>query len=331
MQIATRFGSNTTCVVTGGLGFIGSYFVEKCLQHGWKVINIDKVTYASININFGNNPNYCHIKEDISEIKDIPYCDLIVNFAAESHVDNSIESSNVFIKSNFLGVFNLLEIIKAKKTQNTNKSWSYKTPLFVQISTDEVFGDIEQGSFCEDDRFKPSNPYSASKAAAEQLLMAWGRTYGLPFLITRTTNNYGPRQHPEKLMPMAICKCLRNEKLIIHGAGEYIRNWIHVDDNVKAIMLIIQRGQEGEAYHIATDDEFSVKQICEKILGKFGKTYDIKNINNSFDRSGADCRYALSPNKIKALGWMPQRKLDDELNSIIEYFRANMDRCNKTR
>lgn len=328
---STRFGSNTICVVTGGLGFIGSHFVEKCLKYGWKVINIDKVTYASLDMDFGKHPNYCHIKEDIAEIKNIPYCDLIVNFAAESHVDNSIESSSVFIKSNFMGVFNLLEIVKTNRTQNANKSWSAKTPLFVQISTDEVFGDIDDGSFGEEDRFKPSNPYSASKAAAEQLLIAWGRTYGLPYLITRTTNNYGPRQHPEKLMPMAICKCLRNERLIIHGTGEHIRNWIHVEDNAKAIMTVIQRGKIGEAYHIATQDEFSVKQLCEKILAKFGKTYDIKNINNSFDRSGADRRYALNTDKISTLGWVPQRRLDDELDGIIEYFRANMDRCRNSK
>lgn len=321
--------SNTICTVTGGLGFIGSHFVERCLSLGWKVINIDKVTYASLDINFDNHPNYYHIKEDISEIKDIPFSDLIVNFAAESHVDNSIESSNVFIKSNFLGVFNILEIIKNKKIQNENKSWAYRPPLFVQISTDEVFGDILSGSFSEEDRFKPSNPYSSSKAAAEQIVVAWGRTYGLPYMITRTTNNYGPRQHPEKLIPMAICKCLKGEKLIIHGSGEYIRNWIHVEDNVDAILTCIEKGKIGEAYHIGTEDEFSVKQLCEKILEKFGKKYDIQNINSSFDRSGADYRYALNTAKINELGWTPKRKIDNELESIIAYFKDNMKRCQK--
>lgn len=326
-----RFGPNTTCVVTGGLGFIGSHFIDKVLSMGWKVINIDKVNYASLNLDFNQHPKYQHIKEDIAEIKDIPYCDLIINFAAESHVDNSITGAGIFIKSNFLGVFNLLDIIKNKIATNSNKSWTYKLPLFLQISTDEVFGDILEGSFAEDDRFKPSNPYAASKAAAEQLVVAWGRTYGLPYMITRTTNNYGCRQHPEKLMPMAICKCLRNEKLIIHGSGEYIRNWIHVEDNVEAIMLVLQKGTYGESYHIGSDDEFSVKQICEKILNKFGKNYSITNIDNSFDRSGADVRYALNTSKIKQLGWNQQHRLDDDLGNIIAYFQDNMDRCAKVK
>ena len=326
-----RFGPDTKCVVTGGLGFIGSHFIDRALLSGWKIVNIDKVNYASLNIDFNKHPNYSHLQEDISEIGDIPYCDLLVNFAAESHVDNSIEGAGIFVKSNFMGVFNLLEIIKRHKHQNAAKSWPYTPPLFIQASTDEVFGDILAGGFSEDDRFKPSNPYSATKGAAEQLIVAWGRTYGLPYLITRTTNNYGPRQHPEKLLPMAICKCLRNEKLIIHGNGEYARNWIHVEDNVDAINLVIQKGQIGEAYHIASADEFNVKQICEKVLQKFGKTYDICNINNSLDRSGADVRYALNTSKIEALGWKSKRRLDDELEGIVAYFKDNMERCAKVK
>lgn len=326
-----RFDQNTICVVTGGLGFIGSHFIDKVLAQGWRVINIDKVNYASLPLDFGGHPNYYHIKEDISEIKDLPFCDLIVNFAAESHVDNSIEGAGIFIKSNFMGVFNLLEIIKNKIPSNASKSWTYKLPLYLQISTDEVFGDILEGSFSEDDRFRPSNPYAGSKGAAEMLVIAWGRTYGLPYMITRTTNNYGCRQHPEKLMPMAICKCLRNEKLIIHGSGEYVRNWIHVEDNVDAIITVLQKGTYGEAYHIGSDDEFSVKQICEKILSKFGKNYSVTNIDNSFDRSGADLRYALNTTKIKQLGWTQKHKLDDDLSNIISYFQDNMDRCAKVK
>ncbi len=317
-----RFGNQTICVVTGGLGFIGSHFVEKALSIGWKVINIDKINYASNKIDFGSHGNYYHIEEDISEIKDIPFCDLIVNFAAESHVDNSITGSNVFIKSNIMGVYNLLEIIKNKKIKNTNNSWSYKTPLYLQISTDENFGDILEGGFSEEDRFKPSNPYSASKSAAEMLLMAWGRTYGIPYLITRTTNNYGPRQHPEKLLPMAISKCIKNEKIIVHGSGNYVRNWLHVVDNVNAIMTVIQKGVIGEAYHIASDEEYSVKEICVMVLQKFNKQYDDTTINNSFDRSGADLRYALTTEKIKALGWRQEKKLNNELESIIDYYRG---------
>jgi len=322
-----RFGPNTICVITGGLGFIGSHFIDKAIALGWKIINIDKVTYASVNMDFGGYPNYYHIREDISEIKDIPFCDIIINFAAESHVDNSIDGAGVFIKSNIYGVFNILEIIKNKKVNNAMKSWSYRSPLFIQISTDEVFGDILEGGFSEGDRFKPSNPYAASKAAAENLVMAWGRTYQLPYIITRTTNNYGPRQHPEKLIPMAICKCINSEPLVIHGSGEYIRNWIHVEDNVDAIMEILQKGEIGEDYHIASDEEYSVKQIAEMILKKFGKNYDSFNVNSSFDRSGVDIRYSLSIDKIKNLGWRQSRKFSEEIDHIIEDFKINKYRC----
>lgn len=320
-----RFNSNTICLITGGLGFIGSHFIDKVLGLGWKVINIDKVNYASLDIDF-NSPNYFHIKEDISEIKDIPFCDLIVNFAAESHVDNSISSSYVFVKSNILGVYNILEIIKNKKIKNENNSWKYKMPLYVQISTDEVFGDILVGGFKEEDRFKPSNPYSASKAAAEQLITAWGRTYDIPYLITRTTNNYGPRQHPEKLLPMAISKCIKNEKIIVHGDGSYIRNWIHVMDNIDGIYTVIQNGVLGEAYHLASDEEYNVKEICTKVLANFGKQYDNANINNSLDRSGADLRYALDTNKIISLGWKQKHHMDEELPDIIDYYKNNLKR-----
>ena len=317
-----RFDSNTICVVTGGLGFIGSHFIDLVLNLGWKVINIDKINYASLDIDFGGHGNYYHIKEDISEIKDLPFCDLIVNFAAESHVDNSISASDIFIKSNILGVYNLLEILKKKKIKNEQNSWSYKLPLFVQISTDEVFGDILEGGFDEDSRFKPSNPYSASKAAAENLLTAWGRTYGIPYLITRTTNNYGPRQHPEKLVPMAISKCLNGEKIIVHGNGMYVRNWIHVLDNAEAILEVVQKGTLGEAYHIASDEEYSVVQICTMILEYFGKKFDGTTVNSSLDRSGADIRYALNTQKIKSLGWKQKRDFQCEIKHIIDYYKS---------
>lgn len=318
-----KFESNTICVVTGGLGFIGSHFIDTVLDLGWKVINIDKVNYASLNIDFDGHGNYYHIKEDIAEIKDLPFCDLIVNFAAESHVDNSISASDIFVKSNILGVYNLLEILKKKKIKNTQNSWSYKSPLFIQISTDEVFGDILEGGFEEESRFKPSNPYSASKAAAENLLTAWGRTYGIPYMITRTTNNYGPRQHPEKLVPMAISKCLRGEKIIVHGNGMYVRNWIHVLDNVEGILTVIQKGEVGESYHIASDEEYSVVDICTMILAQFGKKFDETTINSSLDRSGADLRYALNTNKIKALGWKQNRDFQIEISNIVEYYKEN--------
>ena len=218
-------------LVTGGLGFIGSHFVDKCLSMGHFVTNIDKVTYASnTNLNFGKN--YQFIKKDICDLKEIPSCDIIVNFAAESHVDNSITQSLNFLNSNVKGVYNILEIIKNNKIKSALSAQKNKVPLFMQISTDEVFGDIEIGFFKEEDGHRASNPYSATKSAAEQIVFAWSRTYDIPFLMTRTTNNYGKRQHVEKLIPCAISKILSGQKVPIHGSGSYIRNWIHVEDNV---------------------------------------------------------------------------------------------------
>ncbi len=318
-----RFGSNTRCVVTGGLGFIGSHFIEKALSSGWHIINIDKVTYASRDIDFGGNPKYRHIKEDISEIADLPFCHLIVNFAAESHVDNSIDGSMPFVKSNFLGVHNLLEILRRKMQENASKSWSYSPPLFLQISTDEVFGDILHGFFKEDARFNPSNPYSATKAAAEMLVVAWARTYGIPYMLTRTTNNYGPHQHPEKLVPMAISKCLKGEKPIVHGSGGYVRNWIHVEDNVDAIMAVLQKGELNSSYHIASPEEYTVVEIIAKVLAVFGKPYDDSTVDSSSDRSGADLRYALDTSRLKALGWQAKRTMDKELPRMVKIARKS--------
>lgn len=200
------------------------------------------------------------------------------------------------------------------------QAWEYKTPLFLQISTDEVFGDIENGFFKEEDRHKPSNPYAASKSAAEQLLVAWARTYQIPYIITRTTNNYGPRQHPEKLIPRTITNLLENKKVPIHGSGTYVRNWIHVQDNVEAIYRILNEGLENNWYHIASEEELSVKEIVSKIASKFNKNFlDIADFSS--DRSGADVRYALDYSKTKSLNWEPRRTLDTSLEEMIEYYK----------
>lgn len=315
-----RLNKNKSFITTGGLGFIGSHFIELLLKRNHKVLNIDKISYASNKIDFDNHPNYSFLKEDIANLKEIPDCDFIINFAAESHVDNSIASSFEFINSNILGVYNLLELIKNKKIKHMQQAWEYKTPLFLQISTDEVFGDIEDGFFKEEDRHKPSNPYAASKSAAEQLLVAWARTYQIPYIITRTTNNYGPRQHPEKLIPRTITNLLENKKVPIHGSGTYVRNWIHVQDNVEAIYKIIDEGLENNWYHIASEEELSVKEIVTKIASKFNKNFlDIADFSS--DRSGADVRYALDYSKTKSLNWEPKRTLDTSLEEMIEYYK----------
>lgn len=308
-----------TFVVTGGLGFIGSHFIDKALSRGHNVINIDCETYAA-NKDLKFSGNYTQIKEDIAKIKDLPHCNVIVNFAAESHVDNSIEDSFNFVNTNFIGVYNLLEIIKNKKINHAISAWEYECPLFVQISTDEVFGDIEEGAFNEADRHTPSNPYSATKSAAEQLVSAWGRTYKIPYIITRTTNNYGPRQHSEKLIPRSITSILNGEKIPIHGSGSHIRNWIHVDDNVNAIFEIIEKGQINQSYHISSTEEYTVEEIVKMICKKMNVNY-LDVTKNVMDRSGADVRYALDNSKILSLGWKQRKFLETELEKIIEDYK----------
>ena len=183
-----------------------------------------------------------------------------------------------------------------------------------------MFGDIEEGFFKENDRHHPSNPYAATKSAAEQLVVSWGRTYDIPYIITRTTNNYGPRQHEEKLIPRAITDVLRGNKIPIHGGGSYVRNWIHVEDNAAAINVIIDQGDVNSSYHISSNEEYSVKDIVGKICEKMNVTYG--NVTDtSMDRSGADVRYALDNSKIKALGWQQQKSVSSSIESIVGYYK----------
>lgn len=325
-----RLGSKKTIIITGGLGFIGSHFMELCLSHGHSIICYDKETYAA-NLGFNEalqvkHPRqFSYRKVDISDVDDIPSCDIIVNFAAESHVDNSINGNDVFMKSNVIGVHRMLEILKNKRIENLMHSWVHRSPLFVQISTDEVFGDIEQGFFKEDDRHRPSNPYAATKSAAEQLVVAWGRTYGLPFLITRSTNNYGPRQHTEKLIPRTITRLLNGKKAIIHGNGLYRRNWIHVSDNVDAIFTAIDKGDCDMTYNISSDEEYSVNDIVQSVCDQLN--LDVNDwVDRSTDRSGADVRYALDCSRLKDLGWRSKHQLDISLPDLIDYHRFRMEK-----
>lgn len=312
-------------LVTGGLGFIGGHFVELILQNGFQVINIDKITYAAnprLNDCFQKQypKQYQFIKKDINDLTELPYCHYIVNFAAESHVDNSINDGDVFIKSNILGVKNILNLLKKAKEKNQQHLWSAQLPPIIYISTDEVFGDIEKGCFQINDRHNPSNPYSASKSAAEMLVLAHSRTYGFPYQITRTTNNYGPRQHPEKLIPHCITQILSNQRIKIHGSGNQIRNWIHVQDNVSAIFQIITQGKLNETYHIASDEECSVNEIVKIILETANKTFDHHYVEYVLDRSSQDIRYAIDYSKTKLLGWSPQKNIKSTIKEIIKFY-----------
>ncbi len=287
-----------TILVTGGRGFIGSHFVEKCLSLGHKIIDIDKMTYASNKtLNWDNNSNYELIEKDISKLSHIPPCDLIVNFAAESHVDNSIESPKIFFDSNTKGVFNILELLRGK---------IYSRPMFLHISTDEVYGDIREHWFSEDDKLNPGNPYSASKAAAEMLILSYSRTYNIEYIITRSSNNYGPRQYCEKLIPQIISCLNNNKKIPIHGDGSYIRDWIYVKDNVEGIYEILAKGSKNETYNVSANNHLTNLQVVEDVCGWF----DIKNYNEHIsyipNRMGQDIRYSISNEKIKKTGWKPK-------------------------
>lgn len=331
-----RLHSKRTILITGGLGFIGSHFVEKCLMYGHDVINVDKETYAAnvelhalfMAIAQSHRCKYSFLKRDIVELQyeELPECDIIVNFAAESHVDTSIYDSAAFVRSNVIGVHNIIDLLKRHKVTSERTSIPFKMPIFVQISTDEVFGDISHPYMSkEDDVHRPSNPYSATKSAAEQLLVAWGRTYDIPYIITRSTNSYGPRQHNEKLISMAISRLASGNKALMHGDGSYIRNWIHVLDNVDATWAIIDRGELNSAYHIASSESATVKQIIEKICTILKKDVNDMTIGG-IERLGVDHRYALDCTKLKALGWKPMRTLDDTLRTMVQseqrkYFR----------
>jgi dTDP-glucose 4,6-dehydratase len=306
--------------VTGCLGFIGSYITRTCLQKGWYVKGVDKMTYAAnkdLLNEFKQYENFSFVNCDINDLKFLYDCDYVINTAAETHVGNSIANSDEFVSSNINGVHNLLELIKNHRGENSKK------PIFLHFSTDEVYGDIEEGAHTEVDLLKPSNPYSATKAAADMLVLAWARTYNLPYIIVRPTNNYGIGQYVEKLIPKA-CKYLKlGRKIPLHNNGTPIRNWLHAQDTANAIITIIESGIENEIYNICGGFEQSNLDTIKKIL--ILKNKDINDLDQYIDfstnRPGQDVRYALDDSKLKALGWEPKSNFDTELQSITEYYK----------
>jgi len=286
-------------VVTGGRGFIGSHFVELALSKGHQIIDIDKMSYCSnLHLPWDKNENYMHLNQDISEIDHLPNCDVLLNFAAESHVDNSINDTKPFIKSNVLGVHNLLELIRGKR--------EYDRPLFFQISTDEVYGDKSNGQFKEDDRLKPSNPYAASKAAAEMLVLSYHRTYNIDYVMTRSTNNYGERQYHESLIPRIIDCVKNNKKAPLHGDGSYVRDWLYVKDNVEAILKIVESRIKNETINIGAENQMTNLEIAKIVLSWFDKSIE-DNVVFVENRWGQDTRYSINCEKIKSLGWSPSK------------------------
>lgn len=308
--------------VTGCLGFIGSYVTRKCLDRGWKVYGIDKETYVANTAllqEFWANDNFEYLNVDIKDLDHLYDCDYVINTAAESHVGNSIISSKEFIDSNIVGVQNLLDLIKNKPV-NCNRR-----PIFFHFSTDEVYGDIVDGEHVETDLLHPSNPYSAAKAAADMLVMAWSRTYDLEYILLRPTNNYGIGQYPEKLIPLSVKNLIRHKKIRLHNAGTPVRNWLHADDTAEAVMSIIDSGETNEIYNVAGGFEQKNIDTVLKVIECFHESeYRWEDyVDFSYSREGQDVRYALNDEKLRSLGWSPKRVFDDEISSIVKYYRDN--------
>jgi len=310
-------------VITGCLGLIGSHITRKCLDLGWQVYGIDKCTYAA-NVKFIDQfksyKNFTFLKQDIATLKHLPDCDYIINLAAESHVGNSIVDSTDFIHTNVMGVKNLLDLIR-KKPKNVDD-----LPVFFHFSTDEVYGDIVEGDHTETDNLKPSNPYSASKAAADMLIAAWSRTYGLNYVIVRPTNNYGVGQYPEKLIPLVIKLLQRGKKVRLHNKGEPTRNWLHSEDTAAAVVSIINSGIKNEIFNIAGNIEQKNIDTVTKIIDCFHdqKIEDYTDfLDLGYERLGQDVRYALNDEKIKSLGWSPVKVFDEEIVKIVDFYKED--------
>tara|TARA_R110001592_G_scaffold287244_1_gene555956 strand:+ start:9039 stop:9989 length:951 start_codon:yes stop_codon:yes gene_type:complete len=311
---------NKVVYITGCLGFIGSYITRSCLNKGWHVRGVDKITYAS-NTNlldeFKSYDNFVFTHKDINDLKFLYDCDYIINVAAETHVGNSIANSDDFVHSNINGVHNLLELLKNHRGEHSHK------PVFLHFSTDEVYGDIASGAHTETDLLHPSNPYSATKAAADQLVLAWARTYDLPYNIIRPTNNYGIGQYVEKLIPKS-CKFLGlGKKIPIHNDGTPIRNWLHAQDTANAVITIIESGKKNEIYNIAGDFEQQNITTIQKIIKEYHGSAEVTSyIDNTYSRKGQDVRYALDDSKLRELGWSPEKIFDQELPDIISYYKG---------
>ncbi len=310
-------------LITGGLGFIGSNFVRHILTKypDYKVINLDKMTYAGNPENLQdieNDSRYQFVKGDIcdkeliNELISGEKPDAIINFAAETHVDRSILDPDAFIKTDIFGTHNLLEAVR-----------NYQIKKYLQISTDEVYGSTEKGKFIEEDNLKPNSPYSASKAGADLLARAYYKTYNLPILITRSSNNYGPYQYPEKLIPLFVTNLIEGKKVPLYGDGLNVRDWLYVLDNCSGIDIVLHKGKIGDIYNIGADNEKTNKEITEIILNGLGK--DESSIEYVKDRPGHDRRYALDSTKLKKLGWKPKYNFEQAMKETIEWYKNNPD------
>jgi dTDP-glucose 4,6-dehydratase len=327
--------------ITGGAGFIGSAVVRMAVNSGHEILNLDSLSYAANLSNISevsSSSDYHFVKGDICDSDIVGNIfsnykpDAIMHLAAESHVDRSIEGPSEFIKTNILGTFNLLQ--EARTYYEGLKGNKKDLFRFHHVSTDEVYGDLDisDPAFEETTSYDPSSPYSASKAGSDHLVRAWGRTYGLPILITNCSNNYGPYQFPEKLIPVVILKALNGESIPVYGKGDNIRDWLYVDDHADALLRVLKTGKVGETYNIGGNNERSNLELVETICDLIDKraTSLIKPSRELIefvnDRPGHDRRYAINANKIKSdLGWEPSVKWDDGFKKTIDWYIANQN------
>jgi len=310
-------------LVTGGAGFIGSNFINYILAEGsdYNIVNLDKLTYAGNLENLipsETDKHYHFVKGDICNTELVNYLfvkfdiSYVINFAAESHVDRSILGSEIFFRSNVLGTSVLLEAARKFDAQK-----------FLQVSTDEVYGSLgKEGLFTEETQLHPNSPYSASKAAADLMALSFYHTYGLPVVITRCSNNYGPYQFPEKLIPLMIINLIRGEKLPVYGDGMNVRDWIYVLDHNQAVKAVFENGKVGEVYNIGANTEMHNIDIVKLLIKQIGKSDDF--IEYVKDRPGHDRRYAIDSSKIKSeLGWSPQYKFENAIKRTIDWYSKN--------
>ena len=331
-------------LVTGGAGFIGSNFVRYWLQRhpDDRLINLDALTYAGNPDNLRgleDNPNYCFVHADIGDRERVSAVfhaeriDCVVNFAAESHVDRSILGPDAFIKTNINGTFNLLEVARAAWGADVAEQ------RFLHVSTDEVYGSLtpDEPPFTETHRYQPNSPYSASKAASDHLVRAYHHTYGLPVLTTNCSNNYGPYQFPEKLIPLVIMNALDGKPLPIYGDGRNIRDWLYVEDHCSGIEAVLERGRVGEVYNIGGSNEWAnidiVKLICDRLDAlRPGPSPYRELITHVADRPGHDRRYAIDSSKMMAeLGWQPAHRFETGIEATLAWYLANLDWCERVR
>lgn len=306
-------------LVTGGCGFIGSNFIRHMLKKypDYRIINIDKLTYAGNPDNLKDiedNSNYSFIRGDICDPeivnKAMKNMDYVVHFAAESHVDRSIDDGSIFVRTNILGTHTLLE-----------SAHKHGIKRLIHVSTDEVYGSITRGSFKETDILTPSSPYSSSKAGSDLLVQSYYITHKLPVIITRCTNNFGPYQYPEKLIPLFVTNILENKKVPVYGTGQNIRDWIYVLDHCKAVDFVLHNGSIGEIYNIGGGAEKTNLEITDKIIEIIGS--DRSMIEYVKDRLGHDLRYSLDCSKLRELGWAPEHDFDEALEEMVRWYVEN--------